>query len=534
MKKVLQLLLLIFVPYLINAQTKINQNSKVEVGKPYPVIDAKLKKYLIHNDKLISFKFVKDKIIVQTFNTNSLSLETIRTYTDFPKKYVIEHIGIYFDKCLLFYSLWDKNLEKEQLFYRELDMETGQFIEKGKLLFRTGGKLTGTFTLNPGFYNFGVVDKFDFQSSYDDQYILIKYRKEPAKKNDNINYDVIGFHVYDIWMNDLWDKEVKMPYTEGKMDNLDYYINENADVFILARVFTDNSHAMKIKQGRANYRMELLKIEKDKAGIAKTSISLGNKLINSITLYQGSDNNLFIGGYYAKESISNADGLFCFNIDADGQLVNKMTYEFPLSFLNQNVSNKQQKKNNKKAKKDKAEFGFLHMTRISVSGDGSVTLIGEQSFTEVVYGAKHTYTNYYYNDMVISKIDANGKLLWNKRLPKFQKGRNSGKADMSFKHFYGNGNNYLLFLDNELNRYIKDDERPKVHFAGSRAWLAAYIINSETGEVSKNYILNSREIKGVPIYQFSTNRISKLSESEIIFEVYKKKKEDVLIKVKFW
>ena len=531
MKKVVHLLLLTLLPYFVFAQIKLVNNTKVEVGKPYPVIDAMEKHYIPQNDELYTFKKFKEELFVQKFNTESLSLETIRTYTDFPEHYVIEHIGVFFDKCLLFYSVWDKKNNKEQLFYRELDMETGQFINKGTFLFSVNDKVSGQHSATGKFYGIEISDKFKFECSYDDQNLLIRYRKRPIIKNDDKNYDVIGLHVYDIWMNSLWEKEVKMPYTEGKMDNLDYYVNDKAEVIILARVFNDNSHEMKIVKGRANYRLELLKITKDNSNITNTSISLGAKMINSISLFQTNDNNLILGGYYAEKKPGSADGLFCLNIDEDGKTLNKMTYEFPLSFLNQNATNKEERKNNRKGKKDKAEYVYLFMRKIVVSADGSVTLIGEQSYSVYVYNGRSSYTDYFYRDMVISKIDKSGKLLWNKKLPKFQKGRDSGRNDMSFKHFFGNGNHYFLFLDNVRNKDLKRDERPKIHSSGQGGWLTAYIVNSETGDVSKSYILDSREVKGIAVYQFNTHRISKISDNSFVVEVYKKKKEDVLIKV---
>jgi len=532
MKKLFQLLILSFLPFIVFSQIKLNDNFKVEVGKPYKVLDSPVKIYLEHDNVLWSFKLVKDELNIQKFNTQTLSQETINSYNDFPEDFVIEHVGIFQDKCYLFYSVWDKKAKKEQLFFRELDLQTAKFNEKGKLLFKVDDKVTGQNTGNGKLYGMQVVDKFKFESSYDDQHIMVRYRKKPQTKNDDKNYDVIGFHIYDNSMNELWNEEVRMPYTESKMDNLDYYVNNKGDAFILTRVFTDNSHKMKVTKGRANYRIELLKIVKGNTKIDKNAISLGARIINSIGLYQVNDNNLVLGGYYGKDDARDADGLFVFNIDASGKIINKMTYEFPLSFLNQNATNKEERKNNRKGK-DEAEFGNLHMKKIVVSDDGSVTLIGEQAYFKIHINAKRIDVDFYYRDMVISKIDAGGKLLWNKRLPKFQHGRNTGRMDMSFDHFMGNGNHYFLFLDNERNRDLAPDESPKIHQSGAGGWLTAYKVDAETGYVTKSYLLNSREVNDISIYQFNTNRISEISGNEFIFEVYKKQKEDVLIKVEF-
>ena len=51
-------------------------------------------------------------------------------------------------------------------------------------------------------------------------------------------------------------------------------------------------------------------------------------------------------------------------------------------------------------------------------------------------------------------------------------------------------------------------------------------------DIKKISLLDTRDVKGMKIYQFSTERISSNSNDEFIFEVYKKQKEDMLIKVK--
>ena len=49
---------------------------------------------------------------------------------------------------------------------------------------------------------------------------------------------------------------------------------------------------------------------------------------------------------------------------------------------------------------------------------------------------------------------------------------------------------------------------------------------------TKISLLDAGDVKGIEVYQFKTSRIVPLAlENEFIFEVYKKKKEDVMIKV---
>jgi len=61
--------------------------------------------------------------------------------------------------------------------------------------------------------------------------------------------------------------------------------------------------------------------------------------------------------------------------------------------------------------------------------------------------------------------------------------------------------------------------------------LTSAKINFETGKVSKENLFDMRSVNGMPVYQFSTDRVLNLSDREIAVEVYKKKKQDLWIKV---
>ena len=72
---------------------------------------------------------------------------------------------------------------------------------------------------------------------------------------------------------------------------------------------------------------------------------------------------------------------------------------------------------------------------------------------------------------------------------------------------------------------------PEKHVDGKGGFLTAYKVGYNTGDVIRISLLDSRNIKEMKMYQFSLSRVSSVTPDEFVFEVYKKKKEDVLIKV---
>jgi len=195
MKKIGLLVVLTLIVNTFFAQKDELDFKGVEVGVPYPVVDADTKYYIDYKDAIIGVKIDGKNITLQTYDTGKLTLDKIKAYEDFPKAFEIEDIMKIEDKIYLFYSSYNRKSTEEQLFYREINTETCSFISEGVKLLSVKGKVTGTYYQKSA-YAFGVKDKFALSTSFDENKLLIKYRKHPKSRNDAVNKDVIGLHVY--------------------------------------------------------------------------------------------------------------------------------------------------------------------------------------------------------------------------------------------------------------------------------------------------------------------------------------------------
>jgi hypothetical protein len=117
-----------------------------------------------------------------------------------------------------------------------------------------------------------------------------------------------------------------------------------------------------------------------------------------------------------------------------------------------------------------------------------------------------------------------------KKLPKRQQGT-AGQGGMSYRYLSGAGSHYFLFLDNEKNLNLPKDELPARHMDGAGGFLMCYKLNDKTGEVKKTQILDTRDVEGMALHQFKPSRMLGTALNTLVFEAYKKKKEDVLVKV---
>lgn len=103
--------------------------------------------------------------------------------------------------------------------------------------------------------------------------------------------------------------------------------------------------------------------------------------------------------------------------------------------------------------------------------------------------------------------------------------------DLSYKYMSTGKDHYLLYLDNIKNLDLPLNKYPATHASGKGGFLTAYKINDASGDVSKLSLFDLKDVKGIPVYQFTTSRIVQPNDKEIIVELYKKQKQDILLRI---
>lgn len=552
--KYISLLALLLLPLLSFGQTKFAYS----ISRPYKVIDSGFKLYLsdTKNQIVIGVKYLGWKgLSIQRFDAKAMKEVHRNVITELPKGMVLENVDWLGDRVYLYYSQWDKPNTTEQLFCQEIDTEKCTFKGEPKRLIAVEGKLTGT----PAFHIYWVPvnspEKFTFLKSHDDSKILIQSRRKPAKRNDAINHDIIVMYVFDKDLKKISGNEIKMPYTEQAMDNLDYHLNSEGIPYLLARVRADGSDKSYKGFGagkQINHHIELLKFDIPAGQIKVTKIQAEGYLLKDLWLYDGPNNNMICAGFYTATNTSvltansgasgvntsskvinldDADGAFIFDVNSSGGINKKSFHEIPVEVINQYERAGVQKRNEKKDKKGRAQFQDLTMKKFSVQEDNSILIIGEQFYTTTHTVNGRTYYIYHYDDMLMTKIDPQGKLSWMRKLPKRQESSNP-RGGVGFKHITLENKHYVIFLDNVKNMSLKLDQKPAKHVDGKGGFLTAYGVEDATGKVSKISIFDTKDAKGIKVKQFSTYRMIQCSKDEFILEAYKGQKEDVMIKIK--
>lgn len=525
------LLCLLCVVVFVSAQSPLSKDFVVTTSQPYGVVDAQNKEYFTDNKGFAySIKTNEENVIVQKFDVQGMKEVARNEYKDtHPYNKAVGYIEIDNHYYCLFDS-YDKSKDIRQVFLREFLTENCS-LSSQKLILTSGGDVAnGPATENVGYWTVKGGPAFTVYKSLDNSKIMIQYRRKPLVKDDELNSDLMGFYVYNTSFELIWGREVKMPYTEKEMNNLSYMVGNDGTAYM-----------MMFYKGEQDFRLLTILPEGEPE---VTIVQKGEFMFKRLYMTENKAGNIDFLGYYANgldfkfwegswgKLSFNINGIKYFELSKQGKLLKSKDVEFPLELINKYESDRDKEKNDKREEVGNAGIRDLVLRQFTVYPDGSVFILGEQcyytqSFNSNTYQMVYTF---YYDDMVATKLNANGEVLWMTKLPKRQTG-SKGKGGMGIAYFEANNSHYILYLDNIKNANIDVNQVPARHVDGMGGFLTAYIIDDVTGEYSKHPLYNSIEVNGVKTYQFQTTRLLEVMDNVLFVEVYLKDKKDMFIKM---
>lgn len=546
---------------IVFSQKSIKGDYSFTISKPYKINDTRNRDYFTKEGEVLAIKYRKDIVYIQKYDSKLNEFISVKKYDDFEKKIIIERVIELNENYYLFYSLWSEDKSYVELYYREIDFDRGEFIgEKIKVFvvnkdiktynpirYKDSGTKRNTLWLT---YSKDNNKKFTFLKSEDETKLTIYYTEVPKIKSDKKSYDKTTFSVFTDKMKLLWNKTYTMPYTERIMDLLSTTLTSEGNILYLARVFHDESN-QDFVDNKSNNHLELFKLSETNEEII-TKIDFGpyylsnvvifeqNSFINCLGFYNGyvSNSDTFSKRNSGKRIPGNADGVFYIRIDKKSKnVIFDRKHEIPINVITKYLGKGGKKRMEGREEKDRAEFFDLKLRNIVFLQENKLLLIGEQLYVniEANIGANGAYygerESSYLKDLFVCKIDFLGNLEWMDRLAKRQ---SKTHLDKSFNHFFIDGKHYIAFLDNIKNLELKEENVPERYDdgGGRKGYLMVYEIDNETGEVKKDAIFDLKNItEEISGHLFDVNRMMKTKDDALLLELYKKDKEEILIKI---
>ena len=405
------------------------------------------------------------------------------------KKYDKKLEGLYLlnNKLYLLTSLKDKKTKINKLYVETIDKQT--------LLLNGDSKEIATIDYaNHRKFNAGT---FNYKLSRDSSKVLIYYNL-PYEKGASEKF---GFQVYDNELNKLWEKEIELPYKEELFEVENYRVANDGNVYLLGVIFKDKRRVK--RHGEPNYKYQVLSYTDKGNKLTEYPIEVEDHFLTDMIITINEDKDIVCGGFYSAKGTFTVKGSYFLKIDDETKEIKAKSFnEFGIDFITQNMTERQEKKSNKKAEKGKKpELYKYFLDEIILKDNGGAVLIGEQfyivsvarTYTNPNGGITTTYTNhYYYNDIIVVNMGADGNIVWTEKIPKRQVSVNDGGFFSSYTITVVNDKMYFVFNDNPKN--LEYTGEGKIYnFNRGRESLVVLVELDKNGNQTREAIFSAKE-----------------------------------------
>lgn len=457
-------------PYTIKASAEFESPKRHAIMDPVPY--GKNGIIQVNAKRVESFNF-------QLFNTDLKMVKenTVETEGKLNDRVDYNRFVKFNNKTYLFVRDVFRETENEGISALEFSPEKLDFVGASRNLFKSSWKVR--------------MNSYSFYKSEDENNFMYTYELTPKDRRDKYNKDVLGMYVFDENLGKIWGSEVELPYTEAKMDNWGYTLGDDGTVYLLAKVYNDDTRK-DVRDDLPNYHFEVIMYNANNTTPKIIKVSLDNYFPKEAYIYENKKHEIFVTGFYSKGYNKPIDGAYMITIDTKQGLAMKPEggyYEFPTEIIKTFMSEREKRKAEKKEAKDQdLGIDYLKVREIYEMKNGSTTIVSEQYHVVVntYYNGKTTTTTYdtYADDIFIMNIDIQGKMKWVKKIPKSQHSNDAAGRQLSFNTYAIDNELHVFYIDNLKNLNLPATEAPKRHEQGRGGFLTAVKLD-ENGNQTK-------------------------------------------------
>ena len=331
-------------------------------------------------------------------------------------------------------------------------------------------------------YNTG---EFDFVVSPDGQKVMI-LRKRPYRQKENARFDL---KVFDAQFNLLHSKSVRLPYREKNFEIVRHAIDDNGDVVLLARIEKENREFI---SSEPSYYFSLMEFSpSDSNRVWEYDIKSENNLITDVDFILNARGEILVPGFYTNPGKEGTQGTFLMCVDRTTHSVKSsatMPFEktLVLDFINE-----------KKYNRGQGLPGFNINYTVPLP-EGGLYVVSEQYYMNEVCGRDgRGFINcnyyYYYNSIVVFRIDGNGNIVWNSVIPKFQFSINDDGFYSSYALAVTGDRLHLVYNDHPKNIQLEKPGEFKVMSRPSVSQAIHVTVNPDGTYIKEPLFINKDE-----------------------------------------
>jgi hypothetical protein len=252
----------------------------------------------------------------------------------------------------------------------------------------------------------GEDGQFRLRTSSDSSKVLIYYY-EPNSKKEN---QVIGFHVFDGQMKQIWENEVELPYKGEFFKPVNYTLDNNGNAYIMGKLYKDK--LKETKDDRPNYKYLIIACTEKGETLSEYEVDLDGKFVSELGMKMNDKTGkLICAGYYSNQNTGSVKGSFFLSIDPVAKKIEKKHMQaFTFEQMMQNQTKETKAKVERKAAKKgvfeatnggtkDVELSHISLNYILLRDDGGVVLMGEYehiyTYSTTSYDGKRWVTTYH-------------------------------------------------------------------------------------------------------------------------------------------
>ncbi len=248
--------------------------------------------------------------------------------------------------------------------------------------------------------------------------------------------------------------------------------------------------------------------------------NLGTKYTNQLSIAVDKNENFVVSGFYGERGIKGQSkgtgvrGVFFAVMDPKSEEILSSGYhEFDDQFIMEGLSKNQKEKTEKKKEKKGIEPSLYNfkMRNFESTIDGGYLGVAEEyvliiiTTTNPKTGASSTSYNYFYNDLIVFKLDKSGNMAWKKKIQKDQVTRDDGGFRSSFVMKQVGEKAFIIFNDNLKNydpvtfKSLGGDNQYPMKFSKKNNAIAVVEVDIEDGKIERNALKGSKELGSILI-----------------------------------
>lgn len=420
------------------------------------------------------------------------------------------------DNFYWFYSFRDKKSNTERLSGLVFDKTSLRFKDKEITLLETG-KLESS-------------DKYKFYCSADSSRLLIVYTK--TKQNNNKqSKTTIGFHVLDDKLDKVYAVEIEMPYPASEMKNLDYDIDSKGNIYLFTQILIPNPVRVdedEEEQPEKKYRYVLMRLKQSSNTFETVNIGISDKYITTFSMKEDWDHYMSITGYYANDKNKIVNGVFLVRF-TDENFTSQTSQATHLTFTSEMLMPRETEDGETRLTKKNDNIGItnLNLRKVLFNDDGTMLLIGEQEYvtTSVQVGGTFDGTInyiYHYDNIIVIKMNKDGKLVWCRNIPKSQTGQ---VLKTSFYYHRHKGMDYFFHLDSNETTDLNAANESAPYGPNINGEVLSCVRIDLTGKMNKHQVLNCFK-EGIDIYP---TRFESINGRVIVGKINSARKESQIL-----